>query len=174
MNRWKCAEAQPTLVLLPQGHLQRCSSKIPPHLVRKPLQAEQTSPFILTKPNSTNSSYILKQVSSCLSIIIFWQELISLIKEELSGGTVDWPQNSRLLTWLGFLGYQQAAGYVKTQCLSYAVKILPTYPVPTLGFLHFVLPCIEAFGLKCNTTIKSIFDTKSRYSITQWKLLADK
>ena len=171
MNRWKCAEAQPTLVLLPQGHLQRCSSKIPPHLVRKPLQAEQTSPFILTKPNSTNSSYILKQVSSCLSIIIFWQELISLIKEELSGGTVDWPQNSRLPIWLGC---QQAAGYVKTQFLPYGVKNLPTYHVPALGFLHFVLLCIEAFGLKCNTTIKSIFDTKSRYSITQWKLLADK
>ena len=106
----------------------------------------------------------------------FSQQQIFMLwsKEERSGGTVDWPQNSRLLTWLGFLGYQQAAGYVKTQCLSYAVKILPTYPVPTLGFLHFVLPCIEAFGLKCNTTIKSIFDTKSRYFITQWKLMADK
>ena len=106
----------------------------------------------------------------------FSQQQIFMLwsKEEWSGGTVDRPQKLLTTNLVGLLGCQQAAGYVKTQFLSYAVKILPTYPVPALGFLHFVLPCIEAFGLKRNTTIKSIFDTKSRYFITQWKLMADK
>ena len=52
----------------------------------------------------------------------------------LKQGRMKW-RNCRLtpktpdyyVTWLGFLGCQQAAGYPKTQFLSYAVKILPTY-----------------------------------------------
>ena len=38
-------------------------------------------------------------------------------------------KTSRLTTWLGCLGCQQAAGYPKTEFSFYAVKILPTYLV---------------------------------------------
>ena len=39
------------------------------------------------------------------------------------------PQKSRVPTWLGCLGYQQAAGYPKTEFSFYALKNIPTYPV---------------------------------------------
>ena len=60
-----------------------------------------------------------------------FNKTLELTKEEQSGGIELQTKlkNSRLPTWKGCLGCQQAAGYRKAWFLFYLLKILPTYPV---------------------------------------------
>ena len=77
------------------------------------------------------STFLIKITRKIVKEKCWWNFDILFSKEKRSWGTVECAdtQNSKLPTWLGCFGCQEAAGYPKIQFLSYVVNIFPTYPV---------------------------------------------